>query len=191
MFPEGEDPRVLRAARVLADDGAAHPILLGDLDGMRRQADDAGMTLEEIELVDPRRAADAEAIAQDLWSRRQRRGITLREARARAQDPMYYGLLMLRQGRADAFVAGADMHYPDTIRPALEVIGSSPAAGHVSGIYMMVFQQQTVFLRRLHREHRPDAETLARDRVGDGGLRVAARASSRGSRCSRSRTSAP
>ena len=161
VFPEGEDPRILRAARVLADDGVAHPILLGDLDAIRRQADDAGVTLEEIELVDPRRAVDAEAMAQELWRRRQRRGLTLRAARGRVLDPMYYGLLMLRQGRADAFVAGADLHYVDSLRPALEVIGIAPGRRHVSGIYMMVFQQQTFFFADCTVNIDPDSETLA------------------------------
>jgi malate dehydrogenase (oxaloacetate-decarboxylating)(NADP+) len=161
VFPEGEDARVLRAARVLADDGVARPILLGDLDAMRRLADDAGVTLEEIELMDPRLAVDSEAMAQDLWRRRQRRGVTLREARLRVKDPMYYGLLMLRQDRADALVAGADMHYADTIRPALEVIGVEPGRRHVSGIYMMVFQQQTLFFADCTVNIDPDAETLA------------------------------
>src|SRR5256885_1966445 len=120
LFPEGENPRVLRAARVLADDGVAHPILLGEIDVIRRQADDAGVTLEDIELVDPRDGPDRETLAQDLWQLRRRRGITLREARQRVQDAEYYGLMLLRTGRADALVVGADMNYPDAIRPALE-----------------------------------------------------------------------
>jgi malate dehydrogenase (oxaloacetate-decarboxylating)(NADP+) len=161
VFPEGEDARVLRAARVLADDGVARPILLGDLDAIRRLADDAGVTLEEIEFVDPRLAVDSEAMAQELWRRRQRRGITLREARIRVKDPLFYGLLMLRQNRADALVAGADMHYADTIRPALEVIGVEPGRRHVSGIYMMVFQQQTLFFADCTVNIDPDAESLA------------------------------
>jgi malate dehydrogenase (oxaloacetate-decarboxylating)(NADP+) len=161
VFPEGEDARVLRAARVLADDGAARPILLGDVDVMRRQADDAGVTLEDIELVDPRHAVDTETMAQELWRRRGRRGITLREARARTKDPMYYGLLMLRQGHADAFVAGADMHYGEALRPALEVIGVEPGRRHTSGIYMLVFQQQTLFFADCTVNIDPDAETLA------------------------------
>jgi malate dehydrogenase (oxaloacetate-decarboxylating)(NADP+) len=139
----------------------ARPILLGDLDAIRRLADDAGVTLEEIELVDPRLAVDGEAMAQELWRRRQRRGITLREARIRVKDPLYYGLLMLRQDRADALVAGADMHYADTIRPALEVIGVEPGRRHVSGIYMMVFQQQTLFFADCTVNIDPDAESLA------------------------------
>ena len=161
VFPEGEEPRILRAARILADEGIAHPILLGDPDVIRRQADDAAVTLEDIELANPRTASDRETMAQELWQRRQRRGITLREARAHALDPMYYGLLMLRAGRADALVAGEDMSYPDAIRPALEVIGAEPGRKHVSGIYMMIFRQQTFFFADTTVNIDPDAETLA------------------------------
>jgi len=161
VFPEGEDPRILRAARILADEGMARPILLGDPDVIRRLADDAGVTLEDIELANPRTAPDREAVAQELWQRRQRRGITLREARARVLDPMYYGLLMLRAGRADAVVAGEDMYYSDAIRPALEVIGAEPGRKHVSGIYMMIFRQQTFFFADTTVNIDPDAETLA------------------------------
>ncbi len=161
VLPEGEEPRVIRAARILADEGIAHPILLGDLDVIRRQADDAGVTLEEIELADPRQAADREAFAQELWARRQRRGITLREARQRVLDPMYYGLLMLRTGRADALVAGVDMHYSDAVRPVLEVIGAEAGRRHVSGIYMVVFPTHTFFFADCTMNIDPDAEALA------------------------------
>ncbi len=161
VFPEGEEPRILRAARILADEGIAHPILLGDPDVIRRQADDATVTLEDIELANPRTASDRETMAQELWQRRQRRGISLREARARVLDPMYYGLLMLRSGRADALVAGEDMYYSDAIRPALEVIGAEPGRKHVSGIYMMIFRQQTFFFADCTVNIDPDAETLA------------------------------
>src|SRR5213083_2643975 len=101
-FPEGEDPRILKAARILADDGVAEPILLGDPDAIRREADDAGVTLEEITLANPRASAHLETFAQQLWERRRRKGITLREARNRVVDPLYHGLLMLRAGQTDA-----------------------------------------------------------------------------------------
>src|SRR5437667_7178209 len=126
VFPEGEDARILRAARVLADDGIGEPILLGDPDMIRRQADDAGVTLEDIALANPRSAPDRDQLAQELWQLRRRRGVTLREAKARVLDPIYYGLLVLRAGQADAVVAGVEMYYPDAIRPALEVIGAEP-----------------------------------------------------------------
>ena len=161
VFPEGEDVRVIRTARILADEATAQPVLLGDPDVIRRQADDAGVTLEDVDLLDHRRASDREEFAQTLWTERQRRGITLREARARVLDPMYYGLLMLKTHRVDAVVAGVETYYPDAIRPALEVIGGDPDRRHVSGIYMLVFQQQTYFLADCTVNIDPDAETLA------------------------------
>jgi malate dehydrogenase (oxaloacetate-decarboxylating)(NADP+) len=161
VFPEGEELRIIKAARILADDGVAQPILLGDMDVIRRQADDGGITLEDIELANPRLAVDGEAYAQQLWELRHRRGVTLREARIRVKDPVYYALLMLRTGRADAVVVGEDMHYPDAIRPALEVIGAEPGRRQVSGIYMLVFQQQTFFFADCTVNIDPDAETLA------------------------------
>ncbi|OLC01722.1 MAG: phosphate acetyltransferase [Gemmatimonadetes bacterium 13_1_40CM_69_22] len=161
VFPEGEDPRILKAARVLADDGIAAPILLGDPDVMRRQADDAGVTLEDIALANPRASAHLETFAQELWERRRRKGITLREARGRVLDPMYHALLMLRAGHADAVVAGVEMYYSDAIRPALEVIGAREGRRHVSGIYMLVFAQQTLFFADCTVNIDPDADTLA------------------------------
>jgi len=161
VFPEGDDPRILRAARIVADEGIARPILLGDLDAIRHQADDASLSLEDIELLDPHTAADREQFAEELWRRRQRRGMTLREAQARVLDPIYYGLLMLQSGRADALLAGEEVDYPDSIRPALEVIGVEPGRTHVSGIYMMIFRQQTFFFADATVNIEPDAETLA------------------------------
>jgi len=161
VFPEGDDPRILRAARIIADEGIARPILLGDLDAIRRQAADASLTLDDIDLVSPRMAPDRETFAEALFQRRQRRGMTLREAQALVLDPIYYGLLMLRAGQADALVAGEEVDYPDSIRPALEVIGVEPGRKHVSGIYMMIFRQQTLFFADATVNIDPDAETLA------------------------------
>jgi len=161
VFPEGDDPRILRASRILADEGIARPILLGDLDAIRRQADDGSLTLEDIELVNPRTASDRDQLAQELWQVRRRRGMTLREAKNLVLDPMYYGLLMLRAGRTDALVAGEEIDYPDALRPSLQVIGTEPGRKHVSGIYMMIFRQQTFFFADTTVNIEPDAETLA------------------------------
>src|SRR6266540_1139378 len=161
VFPEGDDPRILRASRILADEGIARPILLGDLDAIRRQADEGSLTLEDIELMNPRSAADRDQLAEELWQLRRRRGFTLREAKARVLDPIYYGLLLLRAGRTDALVAGEEIDYPDSIRPALEVIGVEPGRKHVSGIYMMIFRQQTFFFADTTVNIEPDAATLA------------------------------
>ncbi len=160
VFPEGEDPRVLKAARILADEGTAEPILLGDPDAIRREADDVGVTLEDIALANPRTSAHLEAFARELWERRRRKGITLREARHRVREPLYHALLMLRAAHADAVVAGVETYYSDAMRPALEVIGPEPGR-RVSGIYMLVLPQQTFFFADCTVNIDPDAEALA------------------------------
>src|SRR2546430_680625 len=121
-FPSAEAPRILKAARIRADVGVAEPILLGDPDAIRREADDAGVTLEDIPLANPRASAHLETFAQELWERRRRKGITLREARNRVVDPLYHGLLMLRAGQTDAVVVGVDMYYPDAMRDRKSVV---------------------------------------------------------------------
>src|SRR5216683_1732767 len=127
VFPEGEDPRLLKAARILAD---------------------------------PRTSAHLEAFARELWERRRRKGITLREARHRVREPLYHALLMLRAAHADAVVAGVETYYSDAMRPALEVIGPEPGR-RVSGIYMLVLPQQTFFFADCTVNIDPDAEALA------------------------------
>src|SRR5438046_9935994 len=101
-----------------------------------------------------------ETYAQELWERRRRKGITLREARNLVVDPLYHGLLMLRAGQTDAVVVGVDMYYPDAMRPALEVIGAEPGRRHVSGIYMLVLPQQTFFFADCDVNLDPDAEYI-------------------------------
>ncbi|MGH7753145.1 MAG: phosphate acyltransferase, partial [Gemmatimonadales bacterium] len=90
-----------------------------------------------------------------------RKGLTLAQARARILDPLYYALMMLRSGRADALVAGEEMNYPDAVRPALEVIGVEAGHKTVAAIYMMVFPTQTFFFADCTMNIDPDAETLA------------------------------
>ncbi|MBI2401871.1 MAG: NADP-dependent malic enzyme, partial [Gemmatimonadetes bacterium] len=123
VFPEGDEPRVLRAARILVDDGTARPILLGATDHLEAVASEIGIDLEGVQLVDPLTSTCREGYAQSLWERRHRKGVTLMEARNRVTQPVYFGCMMLTAGDADALVAGEDMYYPETIRPALESVG--------------------------------------------------------------------
>jgi malate dehydrogenase (oxaloacetate-decarboxylating)(NADP+) len=161
VFPEGDDARVVRAARILVDENVANPILLGQEQRVREVAQAAGVTLEGVEVRDPLRSSDRETYARSLWTRRQRKGITLSEARARAGEPMYYGCLMLAAGHADALVAGEEMYYADTIRPALETIGVGEARQAVCGIYMMILPKDTYFFADCTVNIAPDATRLA------------------------------
>jgi malate dehydrogenase (oxaloacetate-decarboxylating)(NADP+) len=91
-----------------------------------------------VEVVDPDQFDGLEAYAQELYRLRQRKGVTLREARTLIRQPNYFGAMMVRRGDADGFVAGLTYHYPDVIRPALQVIGPGPGVSRVAGLYLMI-----------------------------------------------------
>ena len=161
VFPEGEEPKIIRAARICVEDGIAEPILLGARETIERLARSANIPLDEIEIVDPGTSHKRDEYAQHMWSRRQRKGMSLDEARRRLLNSNYFGSCMVVRGDADALVSGVNLHYPETIRPALEVIGAHPKAGLVSGMYMLVFEKQLVFCADTTVNIDPTAEQLA------------------------------
>ena len=161
VFPEGEEPKMLRAARIIVDDGIGYPILLGNRDVIDRNARAAGISLEELEIEDPATSENRERYAQFLWERRQRKGMSLGEAHRRLYNSNYFGSVMVACGDADALVSGMTMQYPETIRPALEVVGAHPRAGLVSGMYMLAFERHVVFCADTTVNIDPSAEQLA------------------------------
>jgi malate dehydrogenase (oxaloacetate-decarboxylating)(NADP+) len=161
VFPEGEEPKIIRAARICVEDGIALPILLGNRDAIEQRARGMNVPLDEIEIEDPATSPKRDEYAQHMWSRRQRKGMSLDEARRRLFNSNYFGSCMVGRGDADALVSGVNLHYPETIRPALEVIGAHPKAGLVSGMYMLVFEKQLVFCADTTVTIDPTAEQLA------------------------------
>jgi malate dehydrogenase (oxaloacetate-decarboxylating)(NADP+) len=137
------------------------PILLGNPEVIERKARAANLPLDEIEIVDPATSPKREEYAAHMWSRRQRKGMSLDEARRRLFNSNYFGSCMVVRGDADALVSGVNLHYPETIRPALEVIGAHPKAGLVSGMYMLVFEKELVFCADTTVNIDPTAEQLA------------------------------
>lgn len=170
VFPEGEDPKILRAAQILVDEAIAHPILLGRLDRVRAMADDLGVPLDGITLIEPGTSPDRDRYAQHLWQRRQRKGMSLLEANQRMARPTTFGAVMVACGDADALVGGLGKHYPETVRPALEVIGAHPRVGLVAGLYMLVFEKHVVFFGDTTVNIEPTAEQLAQIAWSAAGL---------------------
>ncbi len=161
VFPEGEDPKIIRAAQILADDGIAIPILLGRKDRVRATAEELGISLDLIHVEEPGTSVNRERYAQYLWQKRQRKGLSLVEAGQRIARANVFGSVMVAVGDADALVGGIGKHYPETIRPALEVIGADRRHGLVSGLYMLVFEKHVVFFGDTTVNIEPSAEQLA------------------------------
>ena len=162
VYPEGENERIIRAAVRVVEEGIAHPILLGRPHRIEAAAERLGASLNGIEILDP--SADEERqqrYAEELFRRRQRKGMTLPEAFDRVRLPIYFGCMMVEEGDADGLIAGEDAHYPETIRPALEVIGTAPEVRHVAGLYMMILQHDLMFFADTTVNINPDEETLS------------------------------
>jgi malate dehydrogenase (oxaloacetate-decarboxylating)(NADP+) len=162
VFPEGEEPKIIRAARLLADEGIAYPILLGNREAIEASAAANAISLADIAIEDPATSARREQYAHYLWQRRQRKGLSHAESLQRLFNGNYFGSVMVALGDADALVSGVNMHYPETIRPALEVIGAHPKAEVVSGLYMLVFDKHVIFCGDTTVNIDPSAEQLAR-----------------------------
>lgn len=137
VLPEGEDPRTVAAAAICAQQRLARLTLLGDATKIRDTAQTAGVDLGSIEVVDHRRSPDFEkmvALFQDL---RRAKGVMADEARTTLKDPLYYGNLMVRLGKADGSVAGATNTTSHTVRAALQCIGARSGFKLVSSFFLI------------------------------------------------------
>ncbi|HEX6626685.1 MAG TPA: phosphate acyltransferase, partial [Gemmatimonadaceae bacterium] len=161
VFPEGEEPKIMRAARQLVDEGIASPILLGQRSAIDRVATENEISLRDIAIVDPGTCDKRDKYADYLWQRRQRKGLSHGEAHQLLFNGNYFGSVMVACGDADALLSGVGMHYPETIRPALQVIGPHPKAEIVSGLYMLVFEKHVIFCGDTTVNIDPTAEQLA------------------------------
>jgi malate dehydrogenase (oxaloacetate-decarboxylating)(NADP+) len=161
VFPEGEEVKILRAAERLVDEGIAKPILLGRPEVILARTKELGLELDGVEIVDPARSGKLEVYAEELYRLRNRRGVTRKEANHHLSNPNMFGSMMVNLGDADAMVAGISQHYPDTIRPALQVIRVKTDA-RVAGVYMMVFQNDIKFFADTTVTIDPTPEDLAK-----------------------------
>src|SRR5690606_12258424 len=146
----------------LVDEGIAYPILLGNPEVMQYRALQRRISLEGITIVDPGSSPEREEYARRLWEKRRRKGLSLGEASQRMYISNYFGSQMVESWHADALVSGVSMHYPETIRPALELIGAHPKAKLVSGMYMLIFDKQLVFCGDTTVNIDPTSDELAR-----------------------------
>jgi len=158
VFPEGEEVKILRAAHILADEGIAIPILIGRQAVIEQRIAEYGLNLEGVAIVENAK----EQYTQELFRLRQRKGVTLSEARDLIQNRFYLGSMMVAMGDADVLIGGLTQHYPETIRPGLEVIPVREGFRKVSGLYLMITHNGDVyFLADATVNIEPTSEDLA------------------------------
>ncbi|RII27128.1 MAG: NADP-dependent malic enzyme [Geobacter sp.] len=165
VFPEGDNEKILRAAQILMEEEIATPILIGNHDKIMAQIEALNLNFNDNSpvIIDPSSYEKSEEYAQELFSLRQRKGLTLSEARRlmTRKSRTHFGCMMVRQGDADTLLSGIDTHYPETIRPALELIGKQQGLSSVHGLYMMVFKKGIFLMADTTVCIEPTAEELA------------------------------
>jgi malate dehydrogenase (oxaloacetate-decarboxylating)(NADP+) len=162
VFPEGEEEKILRAAQILVDEGIAKPILLGDEEEIKTNAAAANIDLTGITIIDQNKSDKVKDYTEEFYTMRQRKGITQAEAkRIMRKSRNHFGSMMVLKGDADSLLSGINHHYPETIRPALEVIGKREGLSKVHGMYMMVTKKEATFFADTTVAIEPTAEELA------------------------------
>lgn len=137
VLPEGEEGRTVQAAAILKAEGLAEIVLLGNPEVIRAEAEQRGVSVEGIELIDPTDSPKAAEYAEELYELRKAKGVTPEDAAALVADPMYYGIMMVKTGDADGLVSGAVHSTGDMLRPALQLIKTKPGRKVVSSSFLM------------------------------------------------------
>ncbi len=139
VLPEGTEERTLKAANQILTDGVADLILLGNPEEIHACARDWGLgNIEKATIIDPENHPKREEYAQVLFQLRQKKGMTLEEARKLVLDPLYLGCLIIKSGDADGQLAGARNTTGDVLRPALQIIKTAPGITCVSGAMLLL-----------------------------------------------------
>jgi malate dehydrogenase (oxaloacetate-decarboxylating)(NADP+) len=161
-YPHADDIRIIRAARRVLDEGIASPVLVGPAGGVEALAEGSGISLDGLEVIDPSDDnSDRSRYARVLEELRRDRGISLHEAERLVRDPNMYACLMVREGAADAVLGGLTTFYPETVRPALQVLKVEDGRSIVSSLYIVVVGGHPYFFTDCAVNIQPTAEQLA------------------------------
>ncbi len=148
VFAEADNYKILKAAQIVNDEGIAKPILLGNVDKIRSMVKENNIDLPGVPIIDPRSKSEEKTrnrFGDNLFDKRKRRGLTQYEARKLMQERNYFGASMVETGSADALISGLTRKYPDTIRPALQVIGVEDGIRMIAGMYIIITKKQPYF----------------------------------------------
>jgi malate dehydrogenase (oxaloacetate-decarboxylating)(NADP+) len=161
VFPEGEHEKILRAAKLLVEQGIARPVLLARREVVAERLRELDLAEDEVTLIHNLESPDLERYARAFHGLRRRHGVTYDDALKAMRSRNYFGAMMLQQGDADGLVSGVSQYYPETIRPALQVIHTLPGVRKVSGAYILMLKGRILFLADTTVNIDPSAEELA------------------------------
>ncbi|MDQ2686939.1 MAG: NADP-dependent malic enzyme, partial [Armatimonadota bacterium] len=160
VLSEGEHEKMIRAAYQLAEERIARPILLGNVQVIAEKAAAMLLDLKGVQILDPAFSDRREDYVAHLLARRERKGVTRREAEELIHHPDYFASVMVDLEEADGMVTGLSSHYSDGLRPPLQIIGSASGGHNVAGVYLVATRQKVLFFADTTVNIDPDPETL-------------------------------
>ncbi len=163
VLADAEHYNILKAAEIVNNEKLAEPILLGDAARIKNIIKENELELEGVKIIDTRTGKNCdqrERFANILYDKRKRKGMTKAAALENMKTTNYYGVMLVETGEADAFLAGYARNYPNTIRPALQIIGRKPGSSIVSGMYIIITKNRQYFLADTTVNPNPTAEEL-------------------------------
>jgi len=161
VFAEGNHPKIVRAAKILLEDGICKPILLGakaEVDALLKEFE---VPKDKVEVVEPAQYKKFDAYVDAFHKMRWRRGLAREDAAKVIKDPVYFGNMMVHEGDADGLISGLTMHYPDTIRPALQIQHTRANVTRAAGVYLLLLEDRMIFIADTTVNLDPTAEELA------------------------------
>jgi malate dehydrogenase (oxaloacetate-decarboxylating)(NADP+) len=164
VFAEADNIKVLKAAQIVFDEGIGYPILLGDEQKIKTIALANGIDIEGLPVFDPRSDDTRDkrtAYSEVFFGKRQRKGVNFYESQKLMRDRNYFGSMMVEMGDADAMISGLTKNYVDTIRPAIQVIGTEEGVKKIAGMYLMLSKRGPLFLADTTINFNPTAQEIA------------------------------
>lgn len=164
VFADAENSRILKAAQLVLDEKVGYPILLGDEKKIQSIAEAQSIDLDGMLIMNPKdESADElrKQFADIFFAKRQRKGVNRYEAPKIMKDRNYFGCMMVETGMADCMISGLSRNYPDTIKPAIQVIGMDPGVKKIAGMYLIFTKKGPLFLADTTVNFKPTAEELA------------------------------
>jgi malate dehydrogenase (oxaloacetate-decarboxylating)(NADP+) len=166
VFAEGTNLKVLKAANEVCHEGICKPILLGDIEEIKKVVEENNLDLCDMEIIDPRGKDEIvrkDRFAEMIWKKRQRKGVTRDEAYEMTDNRNIFGIMMVETGEADAMVSGVMHEYGEVMGPALKLIGPKPPLNRVSSMYIVITKKGPFFFADTTVNLDPNWKTLADD----------------------------
>tara|TARA_B100000575_G_scaffold190205_1_gene153375 strand:+ start:37 stop:2313 length:2277 start_codon:yes stop_codon:yes gene_type:complete len=163
VFPEGHSPKILKAVQEIISEDICQPVLLGNKKIINANLEEYGLNLNNVEIIDPKSEGQKELrkdFSKKYWELRNRFGITMNESKRRVRDRNFFGSFMVEEGLADGMVTGVTRNYPESLKPALQVIGLQKNVKKVAGLYIALSNDGPIFFSDTTINKSPEEQEL-------------------------------